>query len=204
MFWKLAKENLDAEWALMCPHEILTVKGYALEDYWGEEWERRYRDCVADPRISKRMVTVKQIVRLVLKSAVETGTPFTFNRDLVNRMNPNGHKGMIYCSNLCTEIAQNMAPIEEVSQTVETAVSYTHLVPATLAALRRTQAGPYTQEQAVGFEQIQQARDEGRLEQLLLSVETVFAHLPVWQVDETGEKRLRNGAPVYRLSLIHI
>ena len=36
-------------------------------------------------------------------------------------------------------------------------------VPATLAALRRTQAGPYTQEQAVGFEQIQQARDEGRL-----------------------------------------
>ena len=120
LFWKLAKENLDAEWALMCPHEILTVKGYALEDYWGEEWERRYRDCVADPRISKRMVTVKQIVRLVLKSAVETGTPFTFNRDLVNRMNPNGHKGMIYCSNLCTEIAQNMAPIEEVSQTVET------------------------------------------------------------------------------------
>ena len=71
-------------------------------------------------------------------------------------------------------------------------------VPATLAALRRTQAGPYTQEQAVGFEQIQQARDEGRLEQLLLSVETVFAHLPVWQVDEPGEKRLRNGAPVYR------
>ena len=120
LFWKLAKENLDAEWALMCPHEILTVKGYALEDYWGEEWERRYRDCVEDPRISKRMVTVKQIVRLVLKSAVETGTPFTFNRDLVNRMNPNGHKGVIYCSNLCTEIAQNMAPIEEVSQTVET------------------------------------------------------------------------------------
>ena len=71
-------------------------------------------------------------------------------------------------------------------------------VPATLAALRRTQAGPYTQEQAVGFEQIQQARDEGCREPLLLSVETVFAHLPVWQVDETGEKRLRNGAPVYR------
>ncbi len=71
-------------------------------------------------------------------------------------------------------------------------------VPATLAALRRTQAGPYTQEQAVGFAQIQQARDEGRLEELLLSVETVFTHLPVVEVDETGEKRLLNGAPVYR------
>ena len=120
LFWKLAKENLDAPWHLMCPHQILTVKGYCLEDYWGEEWETRYRDCVADPRIQKRTVTVKELVRLILKSAVETGTPFTFNRDAVNRANPNGHAGMIYCSNLCTEIAQNMAPIETVSTEVST------------------------------------------------------------------------------------
>ena len=115
LFWKLAEKNLDAPWQLMCPHEILTVKGYALEDYWGEEWEKRYLDCVSDPRIEKRTVTVKDIVRLVLRSAVETGTPFAFNRDAVNRMNPNGHAGIIYCSNLCTEIAQNMAPIEHIS-----------------------------------------------------------------------------------------
>ncbi|MFR3752139.1 MAG: hypothetical protein ACLTW9_06855 [Enterocloster sp.] len=51
----------------------------------------------------------KDAVRLILKSAVETGTPFTFNRDTVNRANPNSHQGMIYCSNLCTEIAQNMS-----------------------------------------------------------------------------------------------
>lgn len=120
LFWKLAKENLDAPWHLMCPHQIETVKGYCLEDYWGEEWETRYRDCVADPRIQKRTVTVKELVRLILKSAVETGTPFTFNRDAVNRANPNGHKGMIYCSNLCTEIAQNMAPIEMVSTEIST------------------------------------------------------------------------------------
>lgn len=120
LFWKLAKENLDAPWHLMCPHQILTVKGYCLEDYWGEEWEIRYRDCVADPRIQKRTVTVKELVRLILKSAVETGTPFTFNRDAVNRANPNGHAGMIYCSNLCTEIAQNMAPIETVSTEIST------------------------------------------------------------------------------------
>ena len=120
LFWKLAKENLDAPWHLMCPHQIETVKGYCLEDYWGEEWETRYRDCVADPRIQKRTVTVKELVRLILKSAVETGTPFTFNRDAVNRANPNGHTGMIYCSNLCTEIAQNMAPIETVSTEIST------------------------------------------------------------------------------------
>ena len=131
LFWKLAEKNLDAPWHLMCPHEILTVKGYALEDYWGEEWEKRYLDCVSDPRIEKRTVTVKDIVRLVLRSAVETGTPFAFNRDTVNRMNPNGHAGMIYCSNLCTEIAQNMAPIEHISTSVQTENGDTVVVTAT-------------------------------------------------------------------------
>lgn len=118
LFWKLADENIDAPWYLMCPHEILAVKGYSLEEYYGEEWEKRYYDCVNDSHISKRTVSVKDIVRLVLRSAVETGTPFAFNRDTVNRMNPNGHAGMIYCSNLCTEIAQNMAPIEYVSTNI--------------------------------------------------------------------------------------
>ncbi|RJW53738.1 ribonucleoside-diphosphate reductase subunit alpha [Clostridiales bacterium TF09-2AC] len=115
LFWKLAEESLDQDWYLMCPHEIEAVKGYCLEDSYGEEWEERYWDCVRDQRISKRTVLLKDVVRLILKSAVETGTPFAFNRDIVNRANPNSHKGMIYCSNLCTEIAQNMSPVESVS-----------------------------------------------------------------------------------------
>ena len=118
-FWRLAKEDLDAPWYMMCPHEILTIKGYALEDFWGEEWEKRYLDCVKDSRIRKRVMSVKEIVRLILKSAVETGTPFAFNRDTVNRANPNKHVGMIYSSNLCTEIAQNMSAIEEISIKME-------------------------------------------------------------------------------------
>lgn len=120
LFWKMAKENMNQDWYLMCPHEIFQTKGYHLEDFFGREWEERYLDCVQDPRISKRTVSVKDIIRLVLRSAAETGTPFTFNRDTVNRMNPNGHTGMIYCSNLCTEIAQNMQAIEEVSKEVQT------------------------------------------------------------------------------------
>lgn len=27
LFWRMAKENLEGDWYLMCPHEILTVKG---------------------------------------------------------------------------------------------------------------------------------------------------------------------------------
>lgn len=131
LFWRLADTDLDSPWYLMCPHQILRVKGCALEDHYGEEWERLYWSCVNDERIEKRVVTVKDIVRLVLKSAVETGTPFTFMRDTVNRANPNGHAGMIYCSNLCTEIAQNMAPIETVSTEIVTEEGDTVVVNTT-------------------------------------------------------------------------
>ena len=120
LFWRLAKENLNQDWYLMDPHDIMQIKGYCLEDSFGEEWEKRYWDCVNDVRISKRVIGLKELVKLILKSAVETGTPFAFYRDTVNRMNPNKHKGMIYCSNLCTEIAQNMSEAEIVSTTVET------------------------------------------------------------------------------------
>lgn len=118
-FWQQARDNIEGDWYLMCPHEILSVKGYALEDSFGEEWTEKYLDCVADRRISKRVLPIKDIIRLIIKSAVETGTPFAFNRDIVNRANPNGHQGMIYCSNLCTEIAQNMSAISLEEQRIE-------------------------------------------------------------------------------------
>lgn len=120
LFWRMAKEDLNQSWYLFCPNEIMIIKGYCLEDYYGEEWEKRYLDCVNDSRLSKRSMSIKDIVRLVLRSAVETGTPFTFNRDAVNRANPNNHRGIIYCSNLCTEIAQNMSAIETVSTEIRT------------------------------------------------------------------------------------
>ena len=119
-FWQQARDNIEGNWYMMCPHDVYTVKGYHLEDSFGEEWTERYLDCVADHRINKRVVPIKDIVRLIIKSAVETGTPFAFNRDIVNRANPNSDKGIIYCSNLCTEIAQNMSAIESVEQRVET------------------------------------------------------------------------------------
>ena len=131
LFWKMADEDINQNWSLFCPNEIMRIKGYCLEDCYGEEWERKYLDCVNDQRLSRRVISIKDIVRLVLRSAVETGTPFTFNRDTVNRANPNAHKGMIYCSNLCTEIAQNMAPIETVSKEVETKDGDTVVVTTT-------------------------------------------------------------------------
>ncbi len=130
-FWQQVRDNLEGDWYLMCPHQVQTVKGYALEDCYGELWTERYLDCVRDSRIQKRVIPIKEIVRLIIRSAVETGTPFTFNRDIVNRANPNRNRGMIYCSNLCTEIAQNMEAISQVEQTIRQVDGETVVVTVT-------------------------------------------------------------------------
>ncbi len=130
-FWQQVKDNMEGDWYLFDPHEVLLKKGWALEDCFGGEWTAKYLDCVSDASLSRRVIPLKDVVRLVIKSAVETGTPFVFNRDLVNRFNPNPHQGVIYCSNLCTEIAQNMSAAEAVEQRVETVDGETVVVTVT-------------------------------------------------------------------------
>lgn len=119
-FYELARTDLDQDWAMFCPHEVYRVMGFHLEDAFGDEWKEKYLACVREQRLTRRVLSVKDVVRLIIKSAVETGTPFIFNRDPANRMNPNGHAGTIYSSNLCTEIMQNMAPIESISEEITT------------------------------------------------------------------------------------
>ncbi len=119
LFWKLAENDINATWYMMCPHEIKKAKGYELCDFYGEEWEKRYYECIKDPNIEKREIIVKDLVKLIIKSASETGTPFTFNRDIANKLNANKHKGMIYSSNLCTEIMQNMSALEFIQEEIQ-------------------------------------------------------------------------------------
>lgn len=102
------------EWYLFDPHEVRTVMGYSLEDAWGDEFERRYTECeeaAIDGRLryNGRTIAAIDVMKRIMTSGFETGTPFIFYRDTVNRANPNKHAGMIYCSNLCTEICQNMS-----------------------------------------------------------------------------------------------
>jgi ribonucleoside-diphosphate reductase alpha chain len=112
LFMEHVEKRLD--WYLFDPREVRRVKGYSLEDFYDESFgggtfKERYFECAEDERISKVTVPAIEIMKRVMKSQLETGTPFMFYRDTVNRLNPNSHKGMIYASNLCTEIMQNMS-----------------------------------------------------------------------------------------------
>jgi ribonucleoside-diphosphate reductase alpha chain len=104
-----------ADWYLFDPHEVRKVMGYSLEDYYDEtkgdgEFRERFLECVQNNELTKEVVPAIEIFKRIMKSQLETGTPFMFYRDTVNRANPNKHAGMIYSSNLCTEIMQNMSP----------------------------------------------------------------------------------------------
>lgn len=101
-----------SQWYLFDPHEVRTIMGFSLEDYFDEErgngsFRERFWQCVNHPDLSKEEVPAIEIMKGIMKSQLETGTPYLFYRDEVNRLNPNAHAGMIYCSNLCTEITQN-------------------------------------------------------------------------------------------------
>ncbi|PJJ96575.1 ribonucleoside-diphosphate reductase subunit alpha [Lysobacteraceae bacterium NML91-0213] len=103
------------DWYLFDPHEVHRVKGFYLQDFFDEKkgegsFRKKYEDVVADERISRRTVKAIDIFKRIMVSQLETGNPFMFYRDEVNRKNPNKHAGMVYSSNLCTEILQNMSP----------------------------------------------------------------------------------------------
>ncbi|MFO2549969.1 ribonucleoside-diphosphate reductase subunit alpha [Alicyclobacillus cycloheptanicus] len=116
-------------WYLFCPHEVYQTMGFHLEDAFGEEFERRYQACVDCPALDKTEVPAIDLMKRIMQSAFETGTPFLFFRDTANRLNPNQHAGMIYCSNLCTEIIQNMKPMRMMEESTENGEVVVRYVP---------------------------------------------------------------------------
>lgn len=112
------------DWYLFDPHEVRQVMGYSLEDFYDETkgegtWRKKYQECIQSDALTKRVVPAIDIMKRILKAQLESGTPFMFYRDEVNRMNANSHEGMIYCSNLCTEITQNQSPTDFIEEFVE-------------------------------------------------------------------------------------
>ncbi|RAS71790.1 ribonucleoside-diphosphate reductase subunit alpha [Priestia endophytica] len=112
------------EWHLFDPHEVRSVMNYSLEDFYDEEkgsgsFREKYEECVREEKLSRETIPAIEIMKRIMISQLETGTPYMFYRDTVNRANPNKHKGMIYGSNLCSEIAQNMSATTLVEETTD-------------------------------------------------------------------------------------
>lgn len=102
----MEKVQADDDWYLMCPHE-----SPGLQDVWGEEFNELYRTYVAQGRY-KRKVRAREVWDKVLKSQVETGTPYMCYKDTVNAKSNQKNIGIIKSSNLCVEIMEVSGPDE--------------------------------------------------------------------------------------------
>jgi len=114
------------QWHTFCPHQVKQMMGWkdeqgnllGLEDFYDETdvkyFTEKYEEAVGNPLLPRKTYRAMDIMTRIMVAQLETGTPYMFYRDEVNRQNPNKHvlgKGRtsIFCSNLCTEIAQNMS-----------------------------------------------------------------------------------------------
>lgn len=105
----MEKVNEDGDWFLMCPNE-----SPGLQDVYGDDFNELYRTYVAQGRYKKK-VRAREVWDAILKSQVETGTPYMCYKDSANAKSNQKNIGIIKSSNLCTEIF-------EVSEPDETAV----------------------------------------------------------------------------------
>jgi ribonucleoside-diphosphate reductase alpha subunit len=90
----------------MCPHECP-----GLPDVYGEAFNELYRTYVAQGRF-KKAVKARLVWDAILKSQVETGTPYMCYKDSVNAKSNQKNIGTIKSSNLCTEIMEVSGPDE--------------------------------------------------------------------------------------------
>ena len=102
----MEKVEKDEEWHLMCPHECP-----GLPDVYGEEFNELYRTYVAQGRF-KKAVKAREVWDAILKSQVETGTPYMCYKDAANAKSNQKNIGTIKSSNLCTEIMEVSGPDE--------------------------------------------------------------------------------------------
>lgn len=93
LFMKRLEKNQD--WSLFCPNEAP-----GLPDVYGDEFEALYQRYEAEGR-ARAKVPIQKIWLAIIKSQVETGTPYMLYKDQCNKKSNQKNLGTIKSSNLC-------------------------------------------------------------------------------------------------------
>lgn len=102
----MKKVESDADWALFDPSEAP-----GLSDCYGDDFEHLYEKYLLEGR-AKKIVSAKSIWLAIIKSQIETGTPYMLYKDTCNKRSNQKNIGTIKGSNLCTEIIEYTSPNE--------------------------------------------------------------------------------------------
>ncbi|MCS6820474.1 MAG: ribonucleoside-diphosphate reductase subunit alpha [Microscillaceae bacterium] len=102
----MKRVEADQTWSLFCPNEAP-----GLANLWGEEFERLYVRYEQEGR-QRRTLKAQELWFKILRTQIETGTPYMLYKDHANRKSNQQHLGTIQSSNLCTEIIEYTSPEE--------------------------------------------------------------------------------------------
>lgn len=95
----------DEEWSLFCPYKVLKSTGRELWNLYGEEFNAFYEDC-EKKQLYNRRIRARELWDEIIKSQIETGTPYILYKDSCNRKSNQKNLGTIKTSNLCAEVIQ--------------------------------------------------------------------------------------------------
>ena len=105
LFMRMKEEDKTQIWYTFSPHEVEVKLGFNLNDYFGDDFENKYRLCIQAYKDGLiKVVGETKVIELwkqFLAQAVEKGTPYVTFGDHLQDMNPNKHDGKIHSLNLC-------------------------------------------------------------------------------------------------------
>jgi len=100
IFMKRVMEN--GIWSLMCPDECPN-----LTSTYGDEFEALYLKYESEGRFKKQLKAVTLWYH-ILGAQIETGMPYMLYKDHANKKSNQKNSGVLKCSNLCSEILENI------------------------------------------------------------------------------------------------
>jgi ribonucleoside-diphosphate reductase alpha subunit len=98
LFMERVRDNGD--WCLMCPDECP-----GLSDVYGDDFKKLYTQYEEQGKFRTR-VKASVIWKSIIRSQIETGTPYMLYKDACNKKSNQKNLGVIKSSNLCTEILE--------------------------------------------------------------------------------------------------
>jgi ribonucleotide reductase alpha subunit len=91
----MKRVEADADWSFFDP-----FLAPGLDDVWGEAYEQLYTRYEADGK-AKATVKAREVWTAIMRSQIETGTPYMLSADACNAKSNQQHLGTIKSSNLC-------------------------------------------------------------------------------------------------------
>lgn len=114
----MQRDKQQLHWTTFCPFEVKEVLGIDIRGLYEKDFEEAYLKIEkafdeGKLKVARRIENARSLTKIIMRTQFETGLPYMFFSDTVNRVNPNKNdidSFGIPCGNLCQESYSNVVP----------------------------------------------------------------------------------------------